>query len=516
MSKAVLEMLRRGPLAYPFLFAIYPILFLWSSNIEELSVFSSPADLLLPMAVSVIITSLLLAFFWAILRDWRSAGIFVAFILLLFFSYGYVLETVTEYGNPELAKNRYLMVIWPVIFAGGGLILLRFRSKLTDLTNPLNVMSFVLVVFTLPATISYSPPTAALKSEQDINTGRVEAGNADGPVTPPDIWYITAEGYSSARTLQRNLNFDNSPFINYLKSRNFYVASESNSTYHVTNKSLASSLNMQTIQQFTIENPDWPKLDSHYYLRIRDSKAMRFARQHGYRVVYLSDRFAGGSKELGDIYFGCGSRRLGIHREGFVDALLMTTALNPVLVQFIVLEPKLNDRRVCDFFQLAKAREVPGPKVVVVHLKVPGYPFVIGAGGEVINSKDSSGRYEEAFVGQLAWTNKRFEWLIDILLSDPEYSPVIVIQGDHGEPAGQSGLNDTELRRAQYGIMNAYHLPNGGDSLLYPSVSPINTFRIIFNYYLGADFELLEDKSYSSPRLDAIDLTDVVSQGFND
>ena len=116
----------------------------------------------------------------------------------------------------------------------------------------------------------------------------------------------------------------------------------------------------------------------------------------------------------------------------------------------------------------------------------------------------------------MAWTNKRFEWLIDILLSDPEYSPVIVIQGDHGEPAGQSGLNDADRRRAEYGIMNAYHLPNGGDSLLYPSVSPINTFRIIFNYYLGADFELLEDKSYSSPRLDAIDLTDVVSQGFND
>ena len=72
--------------------------------------------------------------------------------------------------------------------------------------------------------------------------------------------------------------------------------------------------------------------------------------------------------------------------------------------------------------------------------------------------------------------------------------------------------------------MNAYHLPNKDDSLLYPSMSPVNTFRIIFNYYLGADFDLLEDKSYlpqcywltqlcDTPRdLGFLDVTEVIGQ----
>ena len=50
------------------------------------------------------------------------------------------------------------------------------------------------------------------------------------------------------------------------------------------------------------------------------------------------------------------------------------------------------------------------------------------------------------------------EWFLDILLADSEYSPVIVIQGDHGEPIGRTGLTDDEGLRAHFGIMNAHLL----------------------------------------------------------
>mgnify|MGYP001280078027 CR=1 FL=1 len=437
MLNKVLRKLQTGPLIYPFLFAIYPILFLWSTNIQELSVFSSATDLVVPVAASIMFTCLLLGFFWAILRDWRSASLLAAFVLLMVFSYGIALETITEYVGPVLGRNRVLVIVWPVISIVGGLLILRFRSKLTNLTIPLNVMSLILVVFTLPSTLFYSPPSVVPLTEQETKTIPAKNATSLEVGTLPDIWYITAEGYSSARTLQRNLNYDMTSFLDYLESRDFYVAAESHSNYGGTLMSLASSLNMQTLQQFVIDNPDWEK-DSGPRAIIRDNKAMRFARQHGYHIVYISDRFSAGSEELGDTYFGCGTRRFGIHREGFVDALLMTTVLNPFLIRFSILEPKLNDRRVCDFFQLAKAKDIPGPKVVAVHLKAPGYPFVVGPDGEVINAQKSPDRYQQAFLDQLSWTNNRLEWLIDILLSDPDYSPVIVIQGDHGETAAQT------------------------------------------------------------------------------
>ena len=48
-----------------------------------------------------------------------------------------------------------------------------------------------------------------------------------------------------------------------------------------------------------------------------------------------------------------------------------------------------------------------------------------------------------------------------------------------------------------FGILNAYHLPGGADEL-YDSISPVNSFRIIFNTYFDAKLPLLQDKHYFS------------------
>ena len=61
MLGAALSMANRGPVVRPYLFAVYPILFLWTDNKEELALASSILDLLLPLAISVAITLFLLA-----------------------------------------------------------------------------------------------------------------------------------------------------------------------------------------------------------------------------------------------------------------------------------------------------------------------------------------------------------------------------------------------------------------------------------------------------------------------
>ena len=42
-------------------------------------------------------------------------------------------------------------------------------------------------------------------------------------------------------------------------------------------------------------------------------------------------------------------------------------------------------------------------------------------------------------------------------------------------------------------VLNAVYLPNNGEALLYDSISPANTFRVIFNHYFDTNFDLLED-----------------------
>jgi hypothetical protein len=50
----------------------------------------------------------------------------------------------------------------------------------------------------------------------------------------------------------------------------------------------------------------------------------------------------------------------------------------------------------------------------------------------------------------------------------------------------------------QFKILNAYYLP-GYNDLLYPTISPVNTFRLVLDAYLGAKYPLLDDISYYSP-----------------
>lgn len=45
----------------------------------------------------------------------------------------------------------------------------------------------------------------------------------------------------------------------------------------------------------------------------------------------------------------------------------------------------------------------------------------------------------------------------------------------------------------------AFYLPGGGDALFYKSVTPVNIFRLIFNFYFQANYPLLDDKSYFAP-----------------
>jgi hypothetical protein len=42
-------------------------------------------------------------------------------------------------------------------------------------------------------------------------------------------------------------------------------------------------------------------------------------------------------------------------------------------------------------------------------------------------------------------------------------------------------------------------MPDGGDEVLYESISPVNSFRVVLNRYLGTNLPMLEDCSFFNP-----------------
>ena len=80
--------------------------------------------------------------------------------------------------------------------------------------------------------------------------------------------------------------------------------------------------------------------------------------------------------------------------------------------------------------------------------------------------------------------------IIDNLLADHELAPIVIIQGDHG--------SIIESPKQRMSILNAYKFPEPLKDDLYPDVSPVNTFRMLFNHLLGSQYELLEDRALYS------------------
>jgi hypothetical protein len=89
------------------------------------------------------------------------------------------------------------------------------------------------------------------------------------------------------------------------------------------------------------------------------------------------------------------------------------------------------------------------------------------------------------------------EKVVNEILENSKQPPIIMILGDHG-PRSEvvwESVEKTNVREC-LSILNAYYLPGDGDELLYPQITPVNSFRVIFNRYFGEQSNLLPDKSY--------------------
>jgi hypothetical protein len=57
-------------------------------------------------------------------------------------------------------------------------------------------------------------------------------------------------------------------------------------------------------------------------------------------------------------------------------------------------------------------------------------------------------------------------------------------------------------KRERMAIFNAYYFPGGSPASLDPSITPVNSFRVLFDAYFHGDFGRLPDVSYfSNPSL---------------
>ncbi|MEX2556544.1 MAG: sulfatase-like hydrolase/transferase [Actinomycetota bacterium] len=485
---------------HPVLFSAFPVLTLYARNADEVPLRDLVLPLLFAMALGVALMFLLR---W-LLHDSLRAGIVSSAILLLFFSYGHVWDLVRNrvVGGFIVDRDLYLLIPWAVISAAVLLIAFGARTYLKETTTILNLVALFLAVTSMvPIIRSGGGPPASKGDCPAPLPGRA----ATGTTPPRDIYYFIFDRYGGSDTLTESYSFDNSAFLSGLTDRGFYVASNSRANYPRTAHSLASSLNAGYLdciaQRVSPDESDWGPI----YDALADHQVGRFLQRSGYSYFHVGSWWEGTAKSpFADFNYSYEGRR------GFAQLMYSTTLARPIGEYLGLGDPE----RVRDFkrvgFQLRTLGEVhgrPGPKFVFGHFLLPHEPYIFDRDGSFQTGVEEQrkGR-RDAYIDQLLYTNQVIDDLLNVLLSGPpESRPIIVLQSDEGPHpirydiegpsfdwtrAAPAEINET-LR-----ILNAYYLPGVAEPGLYPTITPVNTFRKIFDLYLRTKLGLLPDEVY--------------------
>ena len=493
--------LRKLPAVHPLLFAMLPILALYAYNVAEVS----PSEIVLSTAIVLGSTVVLLLLSWLILKNVRKAGIILSIFLVLFFCYGLVLGAIGgrgAYGGLLPTRWVILSIVWVILFICGAYFVIKTRRTLDVLTTILNIVAAIVVIIPTINIAVHEIRAAShdIKTAESMETNAVDLGDVD---TLPDIYYIVLDRYASASTLKEVFDFDNSEFIDYLSDRGFYVASESTSNYVKSRSSLASALNMDYINYLSEELGEGFTDLGPMYAMLQDYEVWRFLRSKGYEFIHFGSWWGPTAhNDYADKNFNYWQIPY------FPMALFQMTMAYPFCIELGIVDDLYTMHRECALYSFDNLADIPnikGPTFVVAHVFLPHAPYVFDRNGNYLTAEEANERSREVnYVDQLIFTNNKLRVLIDELLLSSEVPPIIILQADEGPfPEGTDSRDfkweeATEAQlREKMGILNAYYLPDADENVLYPSITPVNSFRLVFNLYLDADFELLPDKIYA-------------------
>ncbi len=507
---------------HPIFFALYIVLALLANNIYEVEIIDSLRTVIFSAGLAV----LLLLIWRPFLKNWHRSGIMASLCVLLIGLYGHVyflLKPVTTFGI-VIGRHRYLLIFWLVVLFLGVLLVARIREP-EKATKYLNPISSLLLLFPLMTILSVTIQARFIDQDKlkPVNSESTLEWSSDKE-SPPDIYYIILDAYARQDVLKNRYGFDNSPFIDELLKRDFFVAKSSHSNYLSTRLSLSSSLNM-----IYLEEPEGlrQERDEKFTVLIQKSNVRNQLEELGYSIVATTSSYPYTELTDADYYLVPNMANIeALQARGFFNdfesmlvhysiasALLDLNTLRQTSVSSFInnrLENAKDMRReivLSGFEHLERIPDIPEPTFAFIHIISPHYPYLFGVNGEEVEVGGPITLVEktvipgtESWMGyrdQMLYINDRVLEAIDVIVESSDSDPVIILQSDHG-PRTELVWRDPQepFITDRSGILNAYHLPGECVDQLYDSISPVNSFRVVFNCVFNESLPLLDDETF--------------------
>lgn len=486
---------------HPFLFVLFPPLSLLSANLS----WASPREVFFPACVLLGIAVTLWLLLWPLLPDPRKRGLAISLTWIPFFGYGGALDAARRYaqtqamlGSVELAGA---IVIVLIVAIAAMLLLRRSHRTFVGATKALNRFAAVLVLVAFASCATTLLRQMGNGADFLSKPGELVAVKQGTDL--PDIYFILCDAYPRADYLQDYFGYDNRPFLDGLRKRGFFVAKNSRSNYPNTLPSLASTFNLDYLDN-ALATEGWDGEYPQLLDLIRDNAAVRQLKSAGYEYVVPASGLFPRELPTADRFIHPGDSPYTEYQQRLIDMTPIRSVMNRLKkerwhhrVPFVLdtLENLERDKR---------------PMFVYAHLLAPHLPHSYDADGRILTTIPP---YKEGWRQVTTFINRRLLEVVDRILARNPNS-VIIVQGDHGpNTSWQDGLNMVQIPWAgawdQYvrdrtANLCAWYLPGGQyEGILKDNMTPVNTFRILFNRYLATNYEMLGDVTYLSPQSSA-------------
>jgi len=526
---------------HPLLIAIYPGLILLSNNISQVVI----NDTLRVFLASILLATMSWVLAWVVIRDFKKAALITSLFLLLFFSYGHLFSLVRgiSIGPILIGRTLFVFPLFMLVFCLASWLILK-RSSANEILNSMsNVISLFLLVVPLYLIFSYHIEAEIIKNRQQSNAMVESARSVPGEY--PNIYYIILDMHARSDVLQAIYDYDNTWFIESLRELGFYVADKSTSNYSSTLQSLSSSLNMEYIN-YLQDIYGYDSINREPFgLLLAQNKITAVLKSKGYNTgAFQSGDFYTEFRDA-DIYIKPSPEEIRRYQNfwalnSFEGIFLQSTMIRIFYDLDVVRSEAIIENTIETPYQLHRLKilktveSLPDfaletePYFVFAHIVSPHPPYVFGPKGQDIKhdqpfSLSGPGRQNggqkniKLYVDQLHFVDMIILDTIEEILANSKTPPIIIIQGDHGPVSynGEDEINKVNMKE-QHAILNAFYFPGQSYDLLYPSITPVNSFRIILNTFFDEDYELLLDKNYFIPHARPYEFIDVTNRAVSD
>lgn len=493
---------------YPFYLVLLPFFFLLH-NYNEVFGFITAKQLLYATLVTYLFGGICFLLIFLFLRKLPITALATFFLLLFVLLFAPLHDFLQKNFFPRIIGS-YTFII-PVVLVAIVLLVAWFAKRLAALdrfTRYLNFLMLILAAIEVFVLLLYCmKPQAAINcihppghlSKQYTRVTRPDSAK-------PDIYFLVFDEYTNNSALKKKWNFDNSAITNWLQENGFFVAFNSKANYNFTPFSISSTFNMDYIDPkkwadaFEIRN-ELQAIGS-----ISNNATFNILKEEQYKIHF----FAPFKNELDTI---------GLQEYGHTG---IKQIYNQTLIARLYRDVLWNHPRLSSMFTRLSARfldsnfrdagNTPGdlwltldrvkatvnsspdrkPFFVYGHFMITHKPHVFDSTGSLLKKEElnlGNKNLVNTYIRQVQYANKIIRELIEYIKSNNRRNTIIIIEGDHGFKGLPKDGHDPLAN------FNAFYFPDHNYSHLYDSISPVNTFRVVFNNYFQQHFPLLKDSS---------------------